>query len=86
MLTGTYPVPREVSQRLLRALPPALVLSARSSTEQRRVARLDDGVDQVEPLVEVHERALGGVDREPLQVGPAVAEGLRSACAAQRRA
>jgi hypothetical protein len=26
MLTGTYPVPREVSQRLLRALPPALVL------------------------------------------------------------
>ena len=26
MLTGTYPVPREVSQRLLRALPSALVL------------------------------------------------------------
>jgi AraC-like DNA-binding protein len=28
MLTGTYPVPREVSQRLLRALPPLLVLRA----------------------------------------------------------
>src|SRR5580704_3961612 len=40
-------------------------------------AGLEHGVDQPEPLVERGERAFHGVDGEPLDVGPAVAEGLR---------
>ena len=39
-------------------------------------ARLDHGVDDPQPLVEVRERALHRVDREPLDVRPAVAERL----------
>src|ERR1700722_8086751 len=37
---------------------------------------LDDGVDQPQPLVERGERAPHGVDRPPLDVSPAVPEGL----------
>src|SRR3546814_1923638 len=40
------------------------------------LARLDDLVDEAQPLVEGPERALHGVDGEPLQVGPAVPERL----------
>src|ERR1700685_61718 len=39
-------------------------------------AGLDDGVDQPQALVEGGERALHGVGRQPLDVTPAVPEGL----------
>src|SRR5580658_6808076 len=42
-------------------------------------ARLDDRVDQVQPLVEAGERALHRVDRQPFDVRPAVAEDLGQA-------
>src|ERR1700685_925606 len=39
-------------------------------------AGLDDGTDQLQALVEGGERALHGVGRQPLDVAPAVPEGL----------
>jgi hypothetical protein len=50
--------------------------SRRSGADQLRVRRLDDVVDQRQPLVERYERALHRIDREPLQFRPAVPERL----------
>lgn len=44
--------------------------------EQPRVGRLDDVVDEGQPLIERDEGALHRVDGEPLQLAPAVAERL----------
>ena len=75
------------SARFQRAGGRAAPSPAAPSTEPRRsgqamqrgVPRLDHVVDQRQPLVEGEERRLHGVHREPLQVGPAVAERARPA-------
>src|SRR5690242_129730 len=62
------------------------VLTGRLGTERRdryhRIAhgpgggesRFDYGVDEAQPLVEAGERAFHRVDRQPFDIGPAVAE------------
>ena len=47
---------------------------AQAGGAEQRVLRLDALVDDAQPLVERRERALHRVDREPLEVVPAVAE------------